>query len=101
MPASPKRALNYPKTKFGFSLHALMGLCIGAIVAFGLPVLFDTSWQLSLAIGMSVGVALGLTIGSGTERFFRALYVPPKLFRACLPNTKTAWRSKKKPYSQD
>jgi hypothetical protein len=95
MPASPQRAMNRSKTKFGFSLHSIIGLGIGAIIAFALPVLFDTPLPISISIGMAVGIALGLTIGTGTQRFFRALYVPPNLFRSCPPNTKTRWTKKK------
>jgi hypothetical protein len=88
--------MNRGKTKFGFSLHAIIGLGIGAIIAFALPMFFDTPLPISIAIGMAVGIALGLTIGSGTQRFFRALYVPPNLYRSCLPNTRTKWKAQKK-----
>lgn len=87
MPASPKRSLQRPRSKWGFSMESLVCLGSGVLVFFYL-MLFNVPFIVSLAIGIGLGAALGLTFGKGSGKVMKGLYRPKRIIRGFLPNEK-------------
>jgi hypothetical protein len=88
MPASPKRSLQRERAKWGFSMASLACLAAGLLVFFSLMLYFNMPFIPALAIGLGIGVSLGLTFGRSPEKIFKALYKPPRMIRGFLSNDK-------------